>query len=101
METFIFPLQQHIGAPATPSVRVGDDVKRGQLLAAKTEGKLGSNIFSSVNGKVTAVTDVAVTIDADDVQSKDYVALTQTEPLKLIEEAGLVGLGGAGFPHVC
>ena len=59
---------------------------------------MGSNIFTSVSGKVTAVTDKAVTVEPAAEQSKEYIRLTQSEPLALIEEAGLVGLGGAGFP---
>mgnify|MGYP000845819563 FL=1 len=98
MENFVFPLQQHIGAPAEVVVKEGDLVKRGQLLAAKPADKMGSNIFTSVSGKVTAVTDKAVTVEPAAEQSKEYIRLTQSEPLALIEEAGLVGLGGAGFP---
>ena len=98
MENFVFPLQQHIGAPAEVVVKEGDLVKRGQLLAAKPADKMGSNILTSVSGKVTAVTDKAVTVEPAAEQSKEYIRLTQSEPLALIEEAGLVGLGGAGFP---
>ena len=98
MENFVFPLQQHIGAPAEVVVKEGDLVKRGQLLAAKPADKMGINIFTSVSGKVTAVTDKAVTVEPAAEQSKEYIRLTQSEPLALIEEAGLVGLGGAGFP---
>jgi len=96
LENFVFPLQQHIGAPAEVVVKEGDLVKRGQLLAAKPADKMGSNIFTSVSGKVTAVTDKAVTVEPAAEQSKEYIRLTQSEPLALIEEAGLVGLGGAG-----
>ena len=48
-------LRQHIGAPATPVVKVGDSVKRGSLLAAPE--KLGANVHSSVDGVVKEITD--------------------------------------------
>lgn len=97
-ETFIFPLQQHVGAPSIPVAAVGDIVKRGQLIARIPEGALGSPIYTSVSGKVTSLADGAIRILGDAVQSKDYVRLTGTDPLELVKEAGIVGLGGAGFP---
>lgn len=55
-------LRQGVGAPAAPVVKVGDSVKRGDLVAAIPEGKLSSNIHASINGVVTAVTEGAITI---------------------------------------
>lgn len=97
-ETFCFPLKQHIGAQAAPTIVKGDTVVRGQLIAYKEENCLGANIYSSVSGVVTEVTDNSIQIEADESQDKGYKKLTATEPLALIEEAGIVGLGGAGFP---
>lgn len=95
---YVFPLKQHIGAAALPTVRVGDRVLRGQMLAEKPENALGSNIFSSVSGTVSGLFEDAVTVAADENQDEGFLPLTETNPLKLIEQSGLVGLGGAGFP---
>ncbi len=97
-ETFCFPLKQSIGAQAAPTIVEGDTVVRGQLIASKGENSLGANIYTSVSGVVTEVTEHSISIKADDKQDKEYKKLTSTEPLKMIEEAGIVGLGGAGFP---
>ena len=56
------PLSQHIGVPASPLVKVGDTVTVGQPIGAAADGKLSVAIHSSVNGKVTAVSDKCVTI---------------------------------------
>lgn len=93
-----FPLKQHIGAQAAPAIVKGDKVVRGQLLASCGKNELGANIFSSVSGIVAEVKDEEIVIQAETEQSPDYRRLTETEPLALIREAGIVGLGGAGFP---
>ena len=95
---FQFPLKQHIGKQAVPAVVKGDRVLRGQLVAFKEKNSLGVNIHSSVNGVVEEVTEDNVVILADEKQTEEYVRLTEKDPLDLIEEAGIVGLGGAGFP---
>lgn len=51
------PLKQHIGAPATAVVSVGDAVKKGDPIGVMDEGKLGANVYASFDGEVTAVTD--------------------------------------------
>ncbi|RJF92055.1 4Fe-4S dicluster domain-containing protein [Noviherbaspirillum saxi] len=58
----VLPLRQHIGAPATPVVRPGDRVHRGQLIADMEEGALGVPIHASIEGEVTAVTSQTITI---------------------------------------
>ncbi|MGN0505723.1 MAG: proline reductase-associated electron transfer protein PrdC [Lachnospiraceae bacterium] len=95
---FRFPLKQHIGVPTAPTIVKGDKIVRGQLLAFKGENQLGANIYSSVSGVVTEVNESEIVILADEIQSDGYVPLQQDTPLALIEEAGIVGLGGAGFP---
>lgn len=97
MRPFVFPLSQHIGAPSVPVVLPGDRVQRGQCIAEAGEG-LGSPVYTSVSGTVLEVTDDAVIVRADDVQPKEYVPLTAQTPLDCIRQAGIVGLGGAGFP---
>ena len=97
-ELFCFPLKQNIGAQAAPTIVKGDTIVRGQLVAYKGKNDLGANIYSSVSGTVTEVTDEAIFILADDDQKPDYKKLESDTPLELIEESGLVGLGGAGFP---
>lgn len=93
-------LNQHIGVPAEPIVHVGDLVKRGQKIAVPT--KLGANIHASVSGKIVKITEDYIVIDADDEQPEDYVPIKETENiLEAVKEAGIVGMGGAGFPtHV-
>jgi len=49
------PLKQHTGVPSQPMVKKGDRVKRGDLIAAVPEGKLGANVHASVGGKVAEV----------------------------------------------
>ncbi|MGN0164859.1 MAG: proline reductase-associated electron transfer protein PrdC [Lachnospiraceae bacterium] len=95
---FLFPLKQHIGAKSAPRVAVGDEVQRGTLLAEREEENLGANIYSSVYGRVTKVTEDAVEIKAYDEQPDTFIKLKSEKPIDLVKESGLVGLGGAGFP---
>ena len=95
---FRFPLKQNIGAKAAPTVVKGDKVVRGQLLASVGEGELGADLFSSVSGEVAEIDENEIVIQADEEQSKEYRKLPDAEPLELIRKAGIVGLGGAGFP---
>lgn len=96
----VLPLKQHVGAPCTPVVKVGDEVKRGQLIA-KPAG-LGANIHASANGKIVEVNENEIAIEViGEINKDEYVRLTSQDNLSLIEEAGIVGSGGAGFPaHV-
>lgn len=95
---FVFPLRQHIGAASEAVVAPGDSVKRGQLIAKKPEASLGANIFSSIDGVVSSVDESSIVINEENTDFSKYESLKEKEPLKLIEESGLVGLGGAGFP---
>lgn len=95
---FRFPLKQHIGAPAVPAIVKDDIIVRGQPIAFQQENSLGANIYSSVSGVVSEVTEDEIVILADEKQTKEFQRLKKKEPLELIREAGIVGLGGAGFP---
>lgn len=95
---FRFPLKQNIGAKAAPTVVEGDKIVRGQLIASVGEGELGANLFSSVSGSVTGIDENEIRVQADEVQPSEFVKLSGSDPLELIREAGIVGLGGAGFP---
>lgn len=113
----IFPLSQHIGAPASPVVKTGDRVCTGQLIAAAS-GFVSANIHSSVSGTVTAIrpclhpngTEVmSIVIENDFKYEKDSSVtanssadmLSTEEILEIVRNAGIVGMGGATFPtHV-
>ncbi len=112
----VFPLSQHIGAPATPIVAVGDQVKKGQKIA-EAGGFVSSPIYSSVSGVVKdieprrvsvgdMVNSIIITSDGafDEVEytpTEDVTTLSNEEIINKIKEAGVVGMGGAGFPtHV-
>ena len=89
-------LRQHVGAPCEAIVKVGDRVKKGSLIAKPTG--LGANIFSSVYGEVKEITEDAIIIEKDEDQPKEFVELEGEDKLQLIKDAGVVGMGGAGFP---
>ncbi len=110
----VLPMQQCIGAPCVPLVKVGDTVSVGQLIG-DTDKFVSSPIHATVSGKVTAVGDVklahgmickGVTIESDGEMRlfeglKPPVVTNKQELIKAVRESGLVGLGGAGFPtHV-
>lgn len=103
-------LSQHIGAPATPIVSVGDKVKKGQLIGAQN-GAVSANVHASVSGVVTNILDLVnglgqkqkyVEIENDFSSEEfrfDNIKDFQKETLvERIKDAGIVGLGGAGFP---
>ncbi len=113
-ERVILPMQQHIGAPCEPTVKVGDEVKVGQVIG-DTNAFVSAPIHASVSGKVTAVGPVklangnmvpAVTIESDGLMTLDENIKapeinSREDFLKAVRASGLVGLGGAGFPtHV-
>ena len=92
-------LRQHVGAPCAPIVAVGDEVKKGTLIATPTG--LGANIHSSVYGKVLVIKDDRIIIEPDKEQPDEFVPIDVPEgasKLDMIKAAGVVGLGGAGFP---
>ena len=109
----IYPLSQHIGAPASPIVSVGDHVLKGQKIA-EAGGFVSAPIHASVSGTVKAIEPhfnptgskvncIVVENDGEyqEVQyapAKPLDELTKEEILNLISEAGIVGMGGAGFP---
>ena len=118
-KSVFIPVGQHIGAPAAAVVQKGDKVKVGQLIA-KSSGFVSANIHSSVSGvvkKVEAGPDssgypklgVYIDVDGDDWEEgidrsnelKTEINLGAEAILAKIQEAGIVGLGGATFPtHV-
>ena len=112
----VYPLSQHIGAPANPIVAVGDTVLRGQKIA-EAGGFVSAPIYASVSGTVKAIEPRRVTVgdmvksivvESDgEMKEVEYTALSDSSSLSneeiigKIKEAGVVGMGGAGFPtHV-
>lgn len=90
-------LRQHVGAPCAAIVKPGDKVEKGTLIATPTG--LGANIFSSVYGVVEEVTEDAIIIQPDAEQPDKYVPIAKSEnKLDMVKAAGIVGMGGAGFP---
>ena len=97
VEKINIPLKQHVGGPCKAIVNVGDHVKRGQLVAVPNG--LGANIHTSLSGEVEEVNDMEIIVKLDKEQTDDYVRLEQTDDkLQKIKDAGIVGVGGAGFP---
>lgn len=113
----VYPLVQHIGSPSKPTVEVGDTVLVGQLIAEAT-GFVSTNICSSVSGVVKAI-EPRLTVSGDKISSiiiendgrydtilgmgkeRDYNQLSKNDIREIIKKAGIVGMGGAGFPtHV-
>lgn len=107
----VLPMQQHIGAPCTPTVKVGDKVAVGQVIG-DSDKPVSAPIHASVSGTVTAIGNVklpggamaqGVTIESDG-EMRLYEGIkaphveTKEDFIKAIRESGLVGLGGAGFP---
>ena len=110
----VIPMQQHIGAPCEPVVKVGDEVAVGQLIG-DSDKFISAPIHASVSGKVTAIGEVklpngsvskAVTIESDGEMRlwegiKPPKVESREDLIKAVRDSGLVGLGGAGFPtHV-
>lgn len=110
----VFPMAQHIGAPAKPLVAKGDRVLVGQKIG-EAGGFISANVICSVSGTVkaveprlmvngTMVTSVIVENDGLDEkiehfgEDRDYTKLSKDEIRNIVKEAGIVGLGGAGFP---
>lgn len=110
-EKVCIPMQQHIGAPCQPTVKVGDLVKAGQLIG-DSPSPISAPIHASISGKVTAIGEVlmpfgvkctTVTITSDGENTLDDTLTpptlnTKEDFLSAIRSSGLVGLGGAGFP---
>ena len=115
----VFPLSQHIGAPAKPVVAKGDVVKVGTLLA-EAGGFVSAPIYSSVSGKVAKIDSafdasgyrkpaIIVSVEGDEweesidrsedlVKIEDRPELTPESIVESIKKAGVTGMGGAGFP---
>lgn len=113
----VFPMSQHIGAPAKPLVKKGDKVLVGQRIG-ESSGFISANICSSISGMVKAV-EPRLTVSGAMIESiiiendheylgmdglgekRDYKKLSKDEIRNAVKDAGIVGMGGAGFPtHV-
>lgn len=110
----VFPVSQHIGAPAKITVAVGDKVLAGQKIA-EAGGFISACVISSVSGTVKKIEPrrtisgamcESVVIENDGLytpveglgEDRDYTKLTKEEIREIVKEAGIVGMGGAGFP---
>ena len=112
----VYPLSQHIGAPAKPIVAVGDRVLVNQKIA-EAGGFVSAPVYASVSGTVKAIEPKLVSTgsmvnsiivendgqyeEAEGLPVKPLEEMTREEKINIIKEAGIVGMGGAGFPtHV-
>ena len=91
----IYPLSQHIGAPAVPVVKKGDQVLKGQMIA-EAGGFVSAPVYSSVSGKV--IQNDGEYQEAEYAPVKPLNEMTREEIISKIGDAGIVGMGGAGFP---
>ncbi|MBX2857660.1 MAG: electron transport complex subunit RsxC [Cellvibrionaceae bacterium] len=114
-EELILPLTQHIGTPALSLVAVGDHVLKGQKIA-EAGGALSAALHAPSSGVVKAIEDrpsnhpsgldaasIVIQCDGDDKWTQltgcdNYLSLDPSELLNKIHQAGIAGLGGAGFP---
>ncbi|MCM1386443.1 MAG: electron transport complex subunit RsxC [Bacillus sp. (in: Bacteria)] len=109
----VYPLSQHIGAPAKPIVEKGDHVLTGQKIA-EASGFVSAPVYATVSGTVKAIEPRRV-VTGDSVMSiivendglyeeveyapvKPLTDMSKEEIIERIKEAGIVGMGGAGFP---
>lgn len=112
----VFPLSQHIGAPAKAIVQKGDRVLRGQRIA-EAGGFVSAHVYSSVSGTVKVIEPrrvstgdmvMSIVVENDGLNecvefkgAVDIDALTPEQIRQAVSDAGIVGMGGAGFPtHV-
>lgn len=109
----VYPLSQHIGAPASPVVQKGDHVLKGQKIA-EAGGFVSAPVYASVSGTVKGLekhfnptgskVDCIVIENDGEYAEVEYPEvkplneLTKEEVIKMIGDAGIVGMGGAGFP---
>lgn len=109
----VYPLSQHIGAPANPVVKKGDHVLKGQMIA-DAGGFVSAPVYASVSGTVKGLeqrfnpagtrTECIVIENDGEYQEISYDPvipldeMTREEILDRIAKAGIVGMGGAGFP---
>ncbi len=116
-EVITVPLSQHIGAPCTPAVKKGDEVKKGQVIG-EAGGFISAPIHAPVSGKVTAIDEVvhifgrkvpAIVIENDGAEQwaegcniqSDTSEITPEQIRQKVRDSGIVGMGGATFPtHV-
>ena len=114
---YVLPLSQHTGAPCRPLVSPGEQVQRGQMIA-EPDGYISMALHAPVTGKVTAIEarphprgilSPAIVLKTDPFSSQllepveppDESSLTSKQIVERVQQAGLVGLGGAAFPsHV-
>ena len=109
----VYPLSQHIGAPAKPVVAVGDSVLTGQMIA-EAGGFVSAHIYATVSGKVKAIEPrrldtggmcQSIIVENDGKYeavemkpSKPYEEMSAQDKIEAVRNAGIVGMGGAGFP---
>ncbi|BBF44487.1 electron transport complex protein RnfC [Lachnospiraceae bacterium KM106-2] len=110
----VYPMAQHIGAPAKPVVAVGDQVLVGQVIG-EASSFISANVCSSVSGKVKAIEKrltvsgamaECIVVENDNEYTtvegfgtkRDYKKMTKEEIRQTVKDAGIVGMGGAGFP---
>ena len=110
----VFPMSMHLGAPANPIVAVGDYVKVGQKIG-EAAGFISAPVHSSVSGTVVAIEErphatrgkcLSVVVESDGLNTvhesvkpnKPLEELTPAEIIEIVKNAGIVGMGGAGFP---
>ena len=105
------PMNMHIGKPAIPVVKVGDEVKVGTLIG-EPDGYISAPIHASVSGTITNIAPMwtsggsqftAVTIKSDGLMTLDETIAPPdlhdyNSFIKAVRDSGVVGLGGAGFP---
>ena len=113
-DTVVIPMSMHLGAPANPVVAVGDYVKRGQMIG-EAAGFISAPVHASVSGKVVAIeerphanrgTCLSVVIENDHTDALHesvqphghWQDLSADEIIEIVKNAGIVGMGGAGFP---
>ncbi len=111
----IIHLSQHIGGPSTPIVQVGDEVIKGQKIA-EPAGFVSIPQHASISGKVSKIakfmhptgtlsTAIEITSDGSDkmvelTDEQNYMDLSPAQMKERISEAGICGMGGAGFPTI-